>query len=101
MAAVVLPDSSMKLPDSLRVIEEEAFVGTKAVYVIVPDGATTICERAFADSESLVFIRIPSSVTSIAENAFSGTEVTIYCDSVDSEAFNYALAHDMKRVIAD
>ena len=66
------PLKTLTLPAALRVIEEEAFAGNTSIgRVVIPEGATTIESRAFADS-SLAEIVLPSSITDIASDAFSG-----------------------------
>ena len=70
--------AALRLPSSLKVIEEEAFYGDTSIgKVIVPEGATEIGERAFANS-SLTEINLPDTLTSIADTAFEGlTDVTV------------------------
>ena len=70
--------AALRLPSSLKIIEEEAFYGDTSIgKVIVPEGATEIGERAFANS-SLTEINLPDTLTSIADTAFEGlTDVTV------------------------
>lgn len=56
-------------PDSLLVIEEEAFTGTAANIIILPEGFQLICENAFSNVSALKDIYIPDSTTFIADNA--------------------------------
>lgn len=60
------------LPESLTVIEEEAYAGTPFFSVRCPDGLTTIGEGAFRNSSILFDIYIPASVVSISDTAFEG-----------------------------
>ena len=60
----------MKLPNALTEIEEEAFYGTTALAVIIPDECTTIGKRAFANCPNLIYVYIPASVKNIADDAF-------------------------------
>ena len=69
------PLSITRLPANMDIIGKEAFIGTGLQMVIVPDGASVIQIRAFADCQKLRQIYIPSSVYAIARSAFSG------CDS--------------------
>lgn len=64
--------SLLKLPENLRSIEAEAFMGGAFEGVIIPDGCRSIGARAFAGCDKLVYIFIPASVTTIAEDAFEG-----------------------------
>ena len=64
-------NKKLMLPLSTETIGEEAFAGTGAVEIVVPDGCKAIGSRAFADSPSLERITIPASVTAIAPDAFA------------------------------
>ena len=85
-------DSVACLPDSLDVIDEEALLGVAARTVVIPDGATTIGDRAFASCPNLKYVVVPDSVRSIADNAFSGSSVSFIC-STGSAAADYAQSH--------
>ena len=76
-SCTVTVKGAIVLPDSLKLIEEEAFMGAAFEAVIIPDGCTSIGSRAFADCLNLVYVRIPASVTSIAEDAFEGCEQVV------------------------
>ena len=65
--------TALVLPSGLKKIEDEAFKGLACLAVIVPDGCTSIGEKAFADCEVLLYVKVPATVTSIAENAFNGS----------------------------
>ncbi len=65
--------SSFRLPASLQVIEDEAFEGTAAAFVELPESLESIGERAFADIRCLQFVKIPDSVKKIAKTAFAGS----------------------------
>lgn len=58
-------------------IADEADVGYKyendssLVYVVIPDGLTSIGDGAFSGCENLISIEIPNSLTTIGERAFS------------------------------
>jgi len=43
-------NATLTLPSTMKTIGEEAFTGTSAQIVVIPDGATAIESRAFADS---------------------------------------------------
>ncbi len=73
LAACALASTVTTLPADTKVIQEEAFFGTAELReVIVPQGATTIESRAFAES-GITRITLPESITFIAEDAFEGT----------------------------
>ena len=82
-------ENVLRLPAVLREIEEEAFEGISARTVVIPDGATTIGSRAFANCGNLRYVEIPDSVTSIADDAFAGSDVTFICNT-GSPAYAYA-----------
>ena len=65
--------SAFRLPASLQVIEDEAFEGTAAAFVELPESLESIGERAFADIRCLQFVKIPDSVKKIARTAFAGS----------------------------
>ena len=60
----------LTLPSGTETLEEEAFAGTAANYVVINDGCTKIASGAFRDSK-IWEITIPQSVTDIAEDIFS------------------------------
>ena len=92
LPVVVLPES-LTLPSQIKIIEEEAFSGIEAQWIVVPDGCQTIEARAFASCPSLNFITLPDSVAHIAVDAFADLEdVTIICPP-GSEAARFAQRH--------
>lgn len=62
---------AMVLPAFLKTIGEEAFAGSAAEAIELPDTCTAIGARAFADCVSLQVVEIPASVTEIAPDAFA------------------------------
>ena len=88
----VLADT-LRLPGSLKKIEEEAFYGdTSLDEVEIPDGVQEIGSRAFAES-GVTRISIPDSVVAIADDAFeNASDVTVF-SSNSSFAHEYADLH--------
>ena len=66
------------LPESVEIIEEEAFEGTSIVKVNLPYKVAEIGERAFANIKTLRSIQIPMTTKKIASTTFAGSnQVTI------------------------
>ena len=62
---------SVKLPSSVKVIDELAFYGATGLSSInIPDGVTTIGKMAFCGCNSLKTVTVPMTVTSIGDLAF-------------------------------
>ncbi len=74
--------NTLKLPQGLTAIGEEAFAGATCDGIIVPRTCTSIGSKAFANCKNLIYIQIPKSVTSIANDAFSGCG-TLVIERVD------------------
>lgn len=81
------------LPQAMKIIEEEAFMNTSFYYVVLPESATTIESKAFANCGNLKYIYIPESTKNIASDAFQNvTSLTIY-GKFGSYAQTYAEQH--------
>lgn len=94
--AVCVPvdgEAELVLPEDVRRIEQEAFMGIDATTVRIPDGATQIDSGAFRDNPQLLLVHIPASVTDIAADAFDGCPRVVICGSAGSEAERYARAN--------
>lgn len=74
------------LPASLQTIEEDAFAGTAAVQVEMPETVETVGDRAFADMSALRSVYIPAGVTRIGEGVFDGTAGVV----VEGQSGSYA-----------
>ena len=97
--AIWVQKSKLILPAGLIAIEEEAFAGSQAVNVFVPEGCMRIGSKAFQDCTSMEEIHIPGTTTDIALNAFDGcTNLTIYAP-INSEAIRVAKYNDIPYVI--
>ena len=90
---LVSGEQSLQLPDALREIGAEAFVGTTYTDAYCPAKLTTIGEKAFQNCTAMEWIFLPPSVKSIADNAFAGCDQLIICCKEGSYAQNYAQAH--------
>ena len=80
----------MELPESVEIIDAEAFENVDAEYVIIPSGCEEIGARAFADCAALVRVDIPATVTAIATDAFSGSSRVVIYAPAGSFAEEYA-----------
>jgi len=65
---------TLVLPANVKVIGEQAFAGTDASVITIPNGCTTIGSQAFLNCKNLTRLNIPASVTSIAYDAFNGCD---------------------------
>lgn len=73
---------TVSIPDTVKVIGEEAFLDNAAVYsVVIPDSVEEISYAAFSGCSNLTSVKIPDSVETIGTAAFcncsSLNEVTI------------------------
>ncbi len=78
------------IPDTVRKIGEQAFIGCKKMETITfGNGVTAIDNRAFSGCESLKNINISASVETIGESVFSGAD-SLQAINVDKGNKNYA-----------
>ena len=109
--------SSVKIPDGVTKIGEEAFHYNCLMSVIIPDSVTEIGKKSFCSCEKLSSITIPNSVIKIGEQAFYGcenlTSVTIpnnvteigdgafeWCHNLTSVTIPRRFENDEKRIFA-
>ena len=78
------------LPESLLVIDDEAFSGTSASRVVLQPNLTDINDRAFSENSLLKEVFIPPSVSCIADNAFEGSDGVVIFGERGSYADNWA-----------
>ncbi len=78
------------LPESVEIIEEEAFEGTSIVKVSLPYKVSEIGERAFANIKTLCSIQIPTTTKKIASTAFAGSKQVTINAATDSYARTWA-----------
>ena len=94
LSAEVFADT-LTLPAALREIGEEAFYGDASLdEVVIPDGAETVGNGAFAYS-SVSRVHFPDSVGEIADDAFTGADNAVIVSSSTAPARGYAEAHDI------
>ena len=87
--------SSFILPESLQIIEDEAFEGTAILRLTLPASVTTIGARAFANISTLHLVTIPNTTNYIDSTAFKGsTDVTIQA-APNSYAKKFAAANNL------
>ncbi len=73
---------SVEIPKSVTTIGNSAFEDTWLINLVISDGVTTIGNNAFSSISSLNKVIIPKSVMAISHNAFSEcTSLTIYCEA--------------------
>ena len=86
-------DSVLELPASVKLIEDGAFYGDRALgTVVLPDGITEIRSRAFADS-SVREMNLPASLNFIADDAFDASSNVAFTASADSYGYSWAKTH--------
>ncbi len=88
------------LPASVIVIEDEAFVGSKAGIVEIPSTCTSIGARVFMNSLSLKQIRIPAGC-SVGEDAFEGCGSVQIFGTAGSPAETYCSTHSNCTFVAE
>lgn len=87
--------NSLQLPETIKVIGDSAFLGTGLSSLTIPEGATSICPRAFCDCESLVSVTLPQSLTEISSSAFES------CDSLESVIIPSGVTYLANNVFSD
>ena len=85
-----LTNADMVLPAGTIRIEEEAFAGTGAERIRLPEQVSEIGSRAFADCPNLTGIYIPAGSETIAEDAFADTNGLVIYGEAGSAAQDYA-----------
>ena len=97
----IVQRSEFILPDSLQIIEDEAFEGTAVRTVILPDSFLFIGESAFGDIQTLREVYIPESTIFIADSAFLGESFYIIYGIAGSYAEDWAKEHNVPFEEAD
>ena len=86
----------LDLPANLATIEANAFEGTSAETVILPEGCTFIGARAFAGCRDLEDVYIPTTLTSIAADAFANSPNVRFIIGNNPTAESYAKKHGIE-----
>ena len=74
--------ASIKLPTSLKIIDDSAFEGTALVSVDIPESVSYIGDNAFANIPTLLSVRIPDTTQFIGRDAFANSiKVTLTASS--------------------
>lgn len=87
--------ATFALPASLVMIGDEAFEETASEVVILPDSLLIIGEKSFAGSRSLKMIYIPASVVYIGEHTFDDTSNLTIRGLENSYAAQWAQEHSI------
>ena len=96
---VPIYEETIKLPESIHIIEEEAFADTSASVFIIPSGAEKISSNAFAGCDNLKLLYIPDSMLVIEDQIFDDTgNVTIVCHP-DTIAEKWTIRHNLRLFI--
>ena len=92
----------MKLPADLKIVQQEAFRGSAAESIVLPDGCAEIGAKAFAACAGLRRVEIPASVAVIAEDAFEGcSNELVIVTPKGSAAESFAQAHGISVTYAE
>ena len=65
LAGTAAADGIMSLPEGLQIIEEEAFAGTSATIVVIPENASEIGSKAFNPANGLTDVYLPAKKLTI------------------------------------
>ena len=86
-------DPDFILPNGLKCIEGNSFVGCACRYVWVGDAMAEIQSGAFADCRELRYVRLPSNALTVAGDAFPDDADLVIIGTPGSEADTYANEH--------
>ena len=87
------------IPSSVTEIEEEAFLGTNAECVVIPDGCTKIGARAFGDCSGLTYVYMPDGVEDIDAGAFGNSARVVFICESDNAAARFARRYNIRYFI--
>ena len=91
ISSPALADNVLRLPSSLKSIDEDAFRGDTSIdEVILPEGLETLGSGAFGES-SLKKINLPDSLTEIADDALPSPGIITVTATEGTDAYNWAV----------
>lgn len=96
---IVHSGTPLALPRTLKTIRNEAFLGTAAEEVVLPEGVAGIGSRAFAGSEALRLVNLPQSLETIAADAFDGSENVVLICTEESEGQRFAQENGIPYIV--
>lgn len=73
-ATVISGCRAAHIPDTAKIIGQDAFSGTQLESVTIPEGIIEIMPYAFQDADEMHTVKLPSTLTHIHEYAFQGCE---------------------------
>lgn len=81
---------TVELPNSIEIIFEQAFAGTKLSQITIPEGVTELSDAVLASCPNLKVVSLPAGLTDIGNRAFfqSTALETIYCLGTRPAEFN-------------
>ena len=86
---------TLSLPADLQVVDAEAFLGSKAQKVILPQGCKRIGEKAFANMTKLQKIVIPDSVMEFADDFLYGSDQVTIVTPENSPIYLWAIKNNI------
>jgi len=86
-------------PSELRVLSEEALMGTGCQKIVIEEGLESVGNRAFANCKELQTVIIPKSVTEIEEKILDGSEHAVAICKADSVALTYAIENHLQYIV--
>ncbi|MCR5608444.1 MAG: leucine-rich repeat protein [Lachnospiraceae bacterium] len=93
----------VKVETPTQIIRKNAFYGSKAKTIELPDSLTTIGEQAFSYCRNVKEIVLPNSVTAIGDYAFQGCEklekITLPENLVDTGKSSFSYCEKLKEVV--
>ena len=61
---------SVNLPNTIEIIYDQAFAGTKLSHITIPEGVTQLSEAILADCKNLESVTLPTRLTDVGNRAF-------------------------------